>query len=55
MTRKEAMCFSKKRYNTQIMAQGVARKRLQEGAPPLREYRCPHCLQWHLTKQTEQA
>jgi hypothetical protein len=56
MTPTARMCFGKKYYHTLVSAQHVARMRMNDKdhpAPPLRAYKCPHCLRFHLTKQTK--
>lgn len=43
-------CFSKHRYPSRRVAQGIRRVMVAQGADPetLRAYRCPVCRHWHL-------
>lgn len=44
-------CPDKIRYKTRLKALLCALSRVNDGAPPLRAYRCPTCKSWHLTKR----
>ncbi len=50
LLRHERMCLRKRGYSTKMFAQGVAMKILEERGQALTTYKCPSCLQWHLTK-----
>jgi len=43
-------CAPKRSYSTSLDAARIAHRRMQDGAPPLRVYRCPWCGDCHLTK-----
>lgn len=51
--RNERMCHSKSLFWTEEQAEKKARAISKEtnGAVRMRAYRCPNCLQWHLTSK----
>lgn len=44
-------CGRKARYRSRSVAEKMALRRMRDGAPDLRAYRCPYCGSWHLTKR----
>lgn len=50
----ERECLTKKRYDSNFVAEKVAAIRGKEASIKLYTYRCQDCGYWHLTKQ-EQA
>ncbi len=50
--RNERMCLRKRLFWTQGAAEGRAMVIAESGGPKMRAYRCPNCLQFHLTART---
>lgn len=47
--RNERMCLRKRVFWSEFGAQARARV-ITESGTPMRSYRCPNCLQWHLSR-----
>lgn len=50
MLKNEKMCLRKKLFWDEGRARSRAEAITRSGVP-MRAYRCPNCLQWHLTRQ----
>lgn len=50
--RNERMCLRKAVFWTALAARFRAQELSRKGTP-MRAYRCPNCLQWHLTGRTK--
>ena len=44
-------CERKRRYPDQVSAMAFAITRVEQGAPPLKNYPCRYCHGWHLAKK----
>jgi hypothetical protein len=51
----ESQCHKKKSYFTTIEAERVRERAEKKRGVALRVYKCPCCLQYHLTKKKERT
>lgn len=55
MLTNEKMCLRKKVYWSEFAAQSAARTILKHKKVIMRTYKCPNCLQYHLSKDKEKT
>jgi hypothetical protein len=44
------MCLSKRTYNDEEEAEAAVVAVAQDKGWPMRMYKCPHCMKWHLSR-----